>query len=224
MPVFLITDIFFFILILLFIAYCVHIYRNPYLAEIWGKLMRSRSATAAMMILAFYFLIALADSIHYQSLLYHKDNGEPVYSSQVSSVLDLWLKPLKERSEVTYSAPLATHAYIKEIVETANGKRIQEYPRLKYGGAHLSPEQLADPWAKTYDIVTTIAYQIFLATVLTAFVLLAVCAWVGYRTRTSANRILRRLAKGDTEIPWRAMAWTPTCVDRHCFYSCRVEC
>lgn len=207
MPVILITDAFYFVLILLLIAYCVHIYRNPYLAETWGKLMRSRSATVAMIVLLLYFLIALVDSMHYRPLVSH-NNDKPIYSSQVISVLDLWIKPLKERSEITYSAPLATHAYIKDIVEQADGALIQEYPRLKYGGAHLSLEQIADPWAKTYNIIIITLYYAALASVLISLLLLGICLWLAYRTRATLREILSHLLKGDTETPWRAMALT----------------
>ena len=43
--------------------------------------------------------------------------------------------------EKTYSAPFAAHLYAREMVELPDGGQTREFPRLKYGGAHLqNPE------------------------------------------------------------------------------------
>src|SRR3989304_4484898 len=60
----------------------------------------------------------------------------------VWGVRDLVLEPLRTRREKTYSAPLATHLYAKEMIELPDGGQAREFPRLKYGGAQLQdPER-----------------------------------------------------------------------------------
>ena len=60
------------------------------------------------------------------------------YSVEVLSVLDHILSPLRASRERTYSAPLATHAHVKESVDRPDGSTVREYPRLAHGGARLS--------------------------------------------------------------------------------------
>ena len=63
------------------------------------------------------------------------------YDTRTASLLDLLLaRPLQMR-ESSYSAPLATHALIKENFER-NGAIVRDVPRLAFGGAHLAdPER-----------------------------------------------------------------------------------
>ncbi|MCX7146708.1 MAG: ABC transporter permease, partial [Sulfuritalea sp.] len=53
---------------------------------------------------------------------------------EVNSALDALLTDLRQRAEKTYSAPLATHLYSKEALENSTQR---DFPRLKFGGAHL---------------------------------------------------------------------------------------
>ena len=73
--------------------------------------------------------------------------NDTVYSTEVSSLLDLVLEDLHKNTERTYSAPLASYAFSKEMIDLPDGKQIRDYPRLKYGGAHLdapATERAAD--------------------------------------------------------------------------------
>ena len=51
------------------------------------------------------------------------------------------LDDLRKNTERTYSAPLASYAFSKEMIDLPDGKQIRDYPRLKYGGAHLEAIQ-----------------------------------------------------------------------------------
>ncbi|MFZ1811667.1 MAG: ABC transporter permease [Candidatus Nitrotoga sp.] len=86
-------------------------------------------------------LVGLLDTMHYRAALPEKSNGQTVYSAEVLSVFDALAKGIKSRSEKTYSAPLAAYLYAKESMETSDGKIIRDYPRLRYGGAHLVDPQ-----------------------------------------------------------------------------------
>src|SRR6185295_2818412 len=115
--------------------------RRPHLAAPWARVFRSRAAVASSVFLAFYLAIGLVDSFHYRPALPSKDpQAAAVYGVEVRSLLDLALASLRERSERTYSAPLATRLFQKEQVEQADGKSVREFPRLRHGGAHLDNE------------------------------------------------------------------------------------
>ena len=44
---------------------------------------------------------------------------------------------MRLKTEKTYSAPLASYSFSKELIELEDGKKIRDYPRLLYGGANL---------------------------------------------------------------------------------------
>jgi len=98
-----------------------------------ATLTRRPLAMAALVILLAYVAVGLLDSLHFHERLPDRQQ----YSPEVVSVLDKFVVTLRTRVERTYSAPFATHAYSKETVEHVDGRRTREYPRLKYGGAHL---------------------------------------------------------------------------------------
>jgi peptide/nickel transport system permease protein len=64
-------------------------------------------------------------------------------SGEIRSLLDQALSPLRTRPEKTYSAPLATRLYAKESIDLPDGRTMRDYPRLRFGGAHLDNEAQA---------------------------------------------------------------------------------
>jgi peptide/nickel transport system permease protein len=89
----------------------------------------------------------LLDSLHYREKLADSPADQPHYSVEVLSAFDALLGDLRTQQEKTYSAPLAMQLYAKEFVQR-DGKTVRDYPRLRYGGAHL---QHAD--ARLSDLV-----------------------------------------------------------------------
>lgn len=115
----------------------------------WRQVMASRMGSATALVLAVYAGIGLLDSLHYVERL-PSEPGQPAqYSGDVRSALDALLTPLRENVEKTYSAPFATHLYAKETLTGPDGREIRDYPRLKFGGAHL-----ADPRRDFWPDVT----------------------------------------------------------------------
>ena len=109
--------------------------------QIRGNLL----AIVCLFILLGYLLIGVLDSIQWRDPLIRQtdqtltrnENGAVVYKPRGLSLLDRLCTPLRERTEKTYSAPLATHLYAKSTVETADGRTVREYPRLEHPRAHL---------------------------------------------------------------------------------------
>jgi len=111
---------------------------QDHLRQAWQRVAANPVGMASATVLAAFMLVAVLDSLHYRPRL---EGGKDNYSIEVFSAFDALLLPLKANTEKTYSAPLATHLFAKETLEGANGESLgRDYPRLKYGGAHLKDE------------------------------------------------------------------------------------
>ena len=205
--VFLATDIVLYVLLLAMALYVRHALRTPTLRQTWRIVVRDASAMSAAVILAIFLLVAVLDSMHFRPLLPPAPDASPTaeaaYSTRTLSVLDQVLKGRRESNEKTYSVPLGTHQFSKEIM-LVDGKNVRDYPRLKFGGAHLQDPQAQ--WAG--DIASRSLAG------LGAGVLAAVALWLlvaALRTRSvgaAASTALRAMWQGHTDIPWRAILLT----------------
>lgn len=187
MPILLATDVLVWLLVLAAAAFAAYSRRRAHLAAPWARVFRSRAAVASAVILACYLLVGLLDSLHYRPALPARDAGAPVaYSVEARSLLDLGLAPLRERFEKTYSAPLATRLYQKELVALPDGRTARDFPRLRFGGAHLETE--AD-WGK--DVALRALAGLAAGAVLWGLALL-----------TARRTLVRRWP----QVPWSAAA------------------
>jgi peptide/nickel transport system permease protein len=200
LPVILWTDALIYLLLVLAAGFGVYASRHAHLREPWGRVARSRVAAAAVVVLGFYVVIGLLDTVHFHPAEAQKGpSGETVYSPEIRSLLDAWLAPLREHQEKTYSAPFATHLYSKESVELPNGRITRDYPRLRYGGSHLK-----DPEAQELpDVLGTALLGLFEGLVCWALVS-ALLVWaLARRARQDFRQALRATARGERAIPWR---------------------
>ena len=150
MPVILWTDALIFLLLAVGLTGAWHIRLRPHLMLPWRRVAKSRVGMVSLLVLSLFVLVGLLDSLHYRAALPEANNGQAVYSPEVLSAFDALAGGLRTHTEKTYSAPLSARLYAKESIEAANGKVVRNYPRLKYGGAHLAdPErELAGDVAK----------------------------------------------------------------------------
>jgi peptide/nickel transport system permease protein len=144
-PVFLWTDVLLWLLIAAIAAYAWYCSRKPHLAAPWRRVFSSKAAMVCSVVLLAFVLLGVMDSLHFRKRLDQAGTTSGTsYSPEVLSVLDLALGHLRERRERTYSAPLATRLYAKELIEVKEGpdkgKQVRDYPRLRYGGSHLQDE------------------------------------------------------------------------------------
>ena len=141
-PVILWTDALIFLLIAVGVAAAWYVRRREHLLLPWQRVAKSSVGMVSLLVLSLFLLTGLLDSLHYRVALPEKSNGQTVYSPEVLSAFDTLVSGLRSRTEKTYSAPLAAYLYAKESMETLDGKVLRDYPRLKYGGAHLAdPER-----------------------------------------------------------------------------------
>ena len=117
MPVLLLTDIFVWLLMGLMLAYGLYAVRHEHLRVPWRRVVQTRVGVVSLVVLGSYAVIGLLDTVHFHPRLAAKAGvgGGPA-SSEVLSLLDVWLTPLRERQEKTYSAPFATHLYAMEAL------------------------------------------------------------------------------------------------------------
>lgn len=154
------TDALIFLLIAIMIGIGAAIRGKEHFRRPFRQIAASRSGMVSLTVLLFFILIGLLDSIHFKA---SGDNGYDVIS-----VLDYWAGPLRRQVEKTYSAPFAAVGYGKEMITLDNGTAQWDYPRLKFGGAHLGdPEQ-----EKTADILKKAGYGLFQGASLCVFFLL----------------------------------------------------
>ncbi|MDH4235032.1 MAG: ABC transporter permease, partial [Gallionella sp.] len=117
-----------------------HVRRHEHLLLPWWRVGRSSVAMVSLLVLSLFLVVGFLDSLHYRAALPQQNGAEKVYSSEVLSVFDKLVTPLRTQTEKTYSAPFAVTLYAKESITDAQGKVRRDYPRLKYGGAHLQDE------------------------------------------------------------------------------------
>jgi len=112
--------------------------------EDWQVALRqvaaNRMAMISFCLLGCYATVGLLDTLHFRVVSPSTPTGE-----SIQSVLDRLCAPLVRGTEKTYSAPFATHLFVKETIQTPDGREIRDYPRLQHAGNHLlNPD---DKWS-----------------------------------------------------------------------------
>jgi peptide/nickel transport system permease protein len=138
MPVILWSDALVFLLLVTGAVSAWYIRRHEHLLLPWRRVAKSGVALVSLLILLLFLLVGLLDTLHFRIALPQTNAGAKVYSPEVLSVFDKLVDPLRTHNEKTYSAPFALTLYAKESVSDAQGNIVREYPRLQYGGAHLT--------------------------------------------------------------------------------------
>jgi peptide/nickel transport system permease protein len=116
-PVFLLTDIFVYAILVFVLWYIWHVRSDRNLRANWRLAMKRPVAMVSSMVLGFFLLVAFTDSIHYRKALPSEPGQAVQYSSEANSVLDEILQPLATARERSYSEPLSAVAFRKETFE-----------------------------------------------------------------------------------------------------------
>ena len=205
--VFLATDIVLYLLLAATALYAWHALRTPTLRQAWQVVARDPAAMSAAVVLGAFLLIAVLDSFHFRALLPAAPgaaaNAAPAYSTQTLSLLDALLAGPREAREKTYSIPLGTHQYSKESM-LVDGKMIRDFPRLQFGGAHLTDTE--SEWIG--DLVRRSALGLAGGALAAAALWLCVAALRGRAAGLGTGESLRAIRQRTTEVPWRAILLT----------------
>ena len=204
-PVFLITDIFVYAILLFVLWYIWHVRSDRNLRANWRLAMKRPVAMVSSMVLGFFLLVAFTDSIHYRKVLPSAPGQAIQYSSEANSVLDEILQPLATARERSYSEPLSAVAFRKETFER-DGVSVRDYPRLRFGGKHLDQPALQ----LSADIYQRTAVALGWASCIVLGVLMLGLLLARYGSRQSLAIVASKFLHGQTEWPWRSMAITFT--------------
>jgi peptide/nickel transport system permease protein len=202
------TDALVYLLVMGVVGAVAYVRRHEHLRQPWRRVAQSAPGMVGLVVLAFFIVFGLLDSLHYRSRLDDGSDGKARYSVDVSSALDAILRPLKERKEKTYSAPLAYRLYARETVELPGGGQSRVYPRLRYGGAHLQAPQTqwrADVWRRALA-GTASGFIAWLAAAT------LICAGIARRRAMNVDQVWRGIARGELGLPWRAILITLACI------------
>ncbi|MEW5905079.1 MAG: ABC transporter permease [Pseudomonadota bacterium] len=138
LPVILWSDALVFLLLGAGVAAAMQVRKRAHLLLPWQRVARSDMALVSLLVLSLFLGVGLLDSLHYRAALPQQASSERVYSPEVLSVFDKLVEPLRTHTEKTYSEPFALTLYAKESMEDAQGGVVRDYPRLRFGGAHLT--------------------------------------------------------------------------------------
>ncbi len=204
-PVFLWTDRLIYLLLLLVIALLFYVSRKEHLLAPWRQIRRRQLAMAALVVLLFYIVIGVLDSVHFRKPLPATETGQEIqYDPEVLSLLDVLLNRLKENEERSYSAPLAARAFNKEMIEAADGSQHRGYPRLKFGGAHLSNPEAE----RTADVLTRVGKRLVSGLFIWGLITLFFVMLLARRHHKSTGEMLRAVWRGETQTAWRSILFT----------------
>ena len=201
MPLVLWTDVPVWLLVAITLGYFAYVRRHEHLAAPWRRVVRSAPGMVALVVLLAFVAVGLVDSLHFRPALEGKDQkGGTVYAVEVLSLLDVLVMPLKTRTERTYSAPLAIRSFSKETTELAGGGIVREFPRLRFGGAHLKDE--ADHGR---DVVLTALQGIVLGAFAWGLAVWFATAVLSRRSRVAAGTMWASIRRRRTAVPWLAV-------------------
>jgi len=172
------TDIMVWVLVISLLLWSRVISRSPQVKKQWHTIFKSSIAMASAIILLFYLVFTLLDSVHLRfSTPQTETKSEQVQYGEIVSLLDLLFSHNIESTERTYSAPFATHEYAKSIVVDENGVTKQANLPLKYV-------------SKNDDLVQRSVFAVFIGLLISGSFIFLHIVW---RKRRGLK----------SELPWR---------------------
>src|SRR5687768_15103952 len=205
-PVILWTDALVYFLVAAMIVFAWYVRRNEHLLAPWRRVSHSASGMASLTVLIFFVIIGLLDTVHLRPAVENNSSGagETAYSVEVLSLFDVIATPLRTQVEKTYSAPFAVYLYARETVELPGGGQTREFPRLKYGGAHLE-----DPEAQLVaDVAGRAGAGAGLGLFLWGLIVVLLSLLLARRNGESVLSVLSAIRHGATAVPWKTILVT----------------
>ena len=183
------TDMLVWLLVIVLLLWSWVISRSPQIKKLWQTIFRSHIAMASSVVLLFYLLFTMLDSIHLRLELPLKlQKVEEVrYEVEIVSVLDIIFEHSIQNTERTYSAPFATVEYASSIVVDENGITQQVHLPLKY----VSKE----------DDLMGESLLAFSSGLLLSLLLVGLHIW--WRDRHRFILTFKETWRGESNLPWR---------------------
>jgi peptide/nickel transport system permease protein len=193
------TDLLLFSLVAVTLAFILYARKREFYRLAWRQIRSRPLAMVCMGICLIYLSIALMDSVHFKERAVddrgkgqETEAGASIYQANTLTILDHLCRGLRNRTEKTFSAPFATHQFIKETMELPEGKKVRDYPRLQFGGAGLK-----DPQTPGKEIVSLAIRGLFTGLGIGIILLsLAVGLFMGFNRLFSKDEIRAALRPG----------------------------
>ncbi|WP_295421188.1 ABC transporter permease [Sulfurovum sp.] len=183
------TDILVWLLVIVLLVWGRVISRSPQVKKQWHTIFKSSIAMASAIILLFYLLFTLLDSVHLRFAAHSTaSNGQTVqYKGDTVSLLDLIFTHNLKSTERTYSAPFATHEYSKSVVVDDKGVTRQAYLPLK----HVS---------RNDDLLVKSFYAVLLGILIGSLIIVLHLFW---QSSGNFRELFWRNWKAESTLPWR---------------------
>jgi len=198
------TDWLVYILLGFIMTFVLYARKHEHLRAPWRQILTRRLAMSASIVLLAFASIGILDSVHFRMAEGLKKDGSVRYSSEVTSLFEQLVLPLKKNVEKTYSAPFAIQLYAKENIELPDGSVTRDYPRLEYGGAHLDDPAVQ----KAGDIAQRSMMAVVMAIAFMVLITLLLAAWQARCKHSDIKSTLRVMLRGESQLPWRSMLAT----------------
>lgn len=199
---FLWTDIMVWLLVVSLLVWGWIVSRSPQVKKQWHSIFQSSIAISCAVILLFYLMFALLDSVHMRFAVESSGDdsvkSETQYQADMVSVLDKLFKHRIEHTERTYSAPFSTHEYAKSIVVNDQGISTQQYLPLKHVATDLAQGQ-----STSSDIVKKSLAGVAAGIVITVFLIALHLLLRSHSQKRGFKQQLQMVIKGQTKLPWR---------------------
>ncbi len=204
MPKFVIlwTDYIVYALLICGALYGWYITRQPTLQATWRKVFREPVSMCAAIVLGLCLLVAVLDSVHFRRLLPASGSAAQnaaAYSTRTESVFDIFLARQFEMREKEWSSPLSYHGWRKES-NAFSAKADADYPRLKFGGGHLSDP----PSQRAGDLIAKGLMGLLMGLLFAACIAWIMTSEHAYRAHKSLSQAWQDIRGSNTEYPLRA--------------------
>ena len=204
MPVIFITDALIFLLVFMVIAFVFYARRHEHLRAPWHDVARRPLAMSAAIVLSVYIIFGLLDSLHFHPKLEATETSGTIYSTEISSMLDVLLDDLRQKTERTYSAPLASYAFAKEMIDQPTGKQLRDYPRLKYGGVHLDNPESETVGDIAKRILQGLVCGLLISLLISGLIILA----LGKKHQSGFRETSQKCLRNELDVSWNAILVT----------------
>lgn len=150
---------------------------------------------AALYILVLYLIVGTLDSIHFEI---HDNTLQSTYSKNVISVLDRLMSSALTQQEESYSAPFATQSFSKKNIVTESGEVVNDYEKLKFGGAHLSHTMSVQQ-----DIQSRVLYYSVQSLIFWAVFVVIISVMVARKCKITVEDLFAGIILGRRKFPYR---------------------
>lgn len=209
-PVILWTDALIYLLLVISLLAAWQLKKNRQFMVQWQSIFNSTAGSIAAVVLVFYTLVGVLDTLHFHALLEEQTASQThspqthspqTHSSEVISVLDWMFTKIRKQTEKTYSAPFASHLFVKETMQV-DGRQLRVYPRLEHAGSHLNSND-----SKAFDVISKLGVGLLLGFV--AWLILSFMIVLRAFPQQSFAQVWRTIHLEKTsKTAWRAIFMT----------------